>query len=85
MNTLSQTAIKCLQDEAQILLDQIPSIDDQFLKAVDLLYNCKGKVVVTGVGKSGHIGAKIAATFSSTGTPSFYVNLPAHRPSAFRT
>ena len=74
MNTLSQTAIKCLQDEAQILLDQIPSIDDQFLKAVDLLYNCKGKVVVTGVGKSGHIGAKIAATFSSTGTPSFYVN-----------
>lgn len=74
MNKLRDIAIKCLQDEAQILLDQIPSVDDQFLKAVDLLYKCNGKVVVTGVGKSGHIGAKIAATFSSTGTPSFYVN-----------
>lgn len=74
MNKLRDIAIKCLQDEAQILLDQIPSVDDQFLKAVDLLYKCNGKVIVTGVGKSGHIGAKIAATFSSTGTPSFYVN-----------
>ena len=74
MNKLRDIAIKCLQDEAQILLDQIPSVDDQFLKAVDLLYKCNGKVVVTGVGKSGHIGAKIAATFSSTGTPSFYAN-----------
>ncbi|MCR5159699.1 MAG: KpsF/GutQ family sugar-phosphate isomerase [Prevotella sp.] len=49
-------------------------MDSQFDKAVDLMLGCKGKVIVTGVGKSGHIGAKIAATFSSTGTPSFFVN-----------
>jgi arabinose-5-phosphate isomerase len=52
----------------------IPKMDDQFDKAVDLMLNCKGKVIVTGVGKSGHIGAKIAATLASTGTPSFFIN-----------
>ncbi len=52
----------------------IPLLDDSFDEAVDLIYNCKGKIIVTGVGKSGHIGAKIAATFSSTGTPSFFIN-----------
>ena len=56
------------------MLDLIPKIDDQFEKAVNLMLGCKGKVIVTGVGKSGHIGAKIAATFSSTGTPSFFIN-----------
>ena len=45
-----------------------------FDKAVDLMYHCKGKVIVTGVGKSGNIGAKIAATLSSTGTPAFFAN-----------
>jgi arabinose-5-phosphate isomerase len=49
-------------------------LDDNFDKSIDLMYNCHGKVIVTGVGKSGHIGAKIAATLSSTGTPSFYIN-----------
>lgn len=67
-------AVKCLQDEAQAILDLIPRIDDDFTKAVDLIYNCKGKFIVTGVGKSGHIGHKIAATLASTGTPSFFVN-----------
>ena len=52
----------------------IPQLDESFDKAVDLILNCKGKVIVTGVGKSGHIGAKIAATLSSTGTPSFFTN-----------
>ena len=49
-------------------------MDEQFDKAVELMLRCTGKIIVTGVGKSGHIGAKIAATFSSTGTPSFFVN-----------
>lgn len=52
----------------------IPQLDDNFDKAVEIMYNCHGKVIVTGVGKSGHIGAKIAATLSSTGTPAFYIN-----------
>ncbi len=67
-------AIQCIKDEAQAVLDLIPQLDENFDKAVDLMYNCKGKVIVTGVGKSGHIGAKIAATLSSTGTPSFFIN-----------
>jgi arabinose-5-phosphate isomerase len=50
------------------------SIENYFEKVIDLLYNCEGKVVVMGVGKSGHIGGKIAATFSSTGTPAFFLN-----------
>lgn len=49
-------------------------LDDNFEKAVDLMYHCKGKIIVTGVGKSGHVGAKIAATLASTGTPAFYIN-----------
>ena len=52
----------------------IPQIDDNFDNAVELIFRCHGKVIVTGVGKSGHIGAKIAATLSSTGTPSFFIN-----------
>ena len=52
----------------------IPQIDDNFDNAVELMFRCHGKVIVTGVGKSGHIGAKIAATLSSTGTPSFFIN-----------
>lgn len=67
-------AIKCFQDEAQAILDLIPQLTDDFDKAVDLIYKCKGKFIITGVGKSGHIGAKIAATLASTGTPSFFVN-----------
>ena len=56
------------------MLSLIPKMDDQFERAVDLMLDCKGKVIVTGVGKSGHIGAKIAATLASTGTPSFFIN-----------
>ena len=72
--TTKEYGIQCIKDEAQALLDLIPKLDDQFEQAVDLMLNCKGKVIVTGVGKSGHIGAKIAATLASTGTPSFFIN-----------
>ena len=67
-------AIQCIKDEAQALLDLIPQMDDNFDRAVELIMACNGKVIVTGVGKSGHIGAKIAATLASTGTPSFFIN-----------
>ena len=65
---------QCLRDEAQALLDLIPQLDENFDKAVKMIVECKGKIIVTGVGKSGHIGAKIAATLSSTGTPAFFIN-----------
>ena len=74
MNEIRNHAIRCIEDEAQALLDLIPQIDDSFDRAVELMFNCHGKIIVTGVGKSGHIGAKIAATLSSTGTPSFFIN-----------
>ena len=67
-------AIQCIKDEAEALMGLIPLIDDNFDNAVELMFRCHGKVIVTGVGKSGHIGAKIAATLSSTGTPSFFIN-----------
>lgn len=56
------------------MLDMIPQMDENFDRAVETIYRCHGKVIVTGVGKSGHVGAKIAATLSSTGTPSFFIN-----------
>jgi arabinose-5-phosphate isomerase len=74
MSKIREIAVKCLQDEAQTLLDHIPLLDESFDRVVELIYACKGKVVVTGVGKSGHVGAKIAATLSSTGTPAFYIS-----------
>jgi len=66
--------IQCIKDEADALLKLIPKMDEQFDRAVELMYRCHGKIIVTGVGKSGHVGAKIAATLSSTGTPSFFIN-----------
>ena len=72
--TTREYAIRCIKDEAQAVLDLIPKMDENFDRAVELIMQCQGKVIVTGVGKSGHIGAKIAATLASTGTPSFFVN-----------
>lgn len=66
--------IRCLKDEAQAILDLIPQMDDNFNRAVEMMFRCKGKIIVTGVGKSGNVGAKIAATLSSTGTPAFFIN-----------
>ena len=74
MKKIRDIAIQCIKDEAEAVLSLIPQLDENFEKAVELILNCKGKVIVTGVGKSGHIGAKIAATLSSTGTPSFFTN-----------
>ena len=71
---IKEFAIKCFKDEAQAILNLIPLLDDNFQKAVEMIYNCKGKLIVTGVGKSGHVGEKIASTLASLGTPSFFLN-----------
>lgn len=67
-------ATQCIKEEADTTLNLINQLDENFDKAVSLMFHCTGKVIVTGVGKSGNIGAKIAATLSSTGTPAFFVN-----------
>lgn len=67
-------AAQCIKDETQAVIELLPQLDENFEKAVSLMFGCRGKVILTGVGKSGHIGAKIAATLSSTGTPSFFIN-----------
>jgi len=63
-----------LRIEAQAVAALVDRLDDAFLRAVDLLLRCRGRVVVSGVGKSGHIGRKIAATLASTGTPAMFVH-----------
>jgi len=63
-----------IQTEVQALQSLIPRIDDLFAEACRLILACEGRVVVIGMGKSGHIGKKIAATFASTGTPAFFVH-----------
>lgn len=74
MSNIRSIAEKCFRDEAQAILDLIPQLDEHFDEAVGLILRCSGKVIITGVGKSGHIGAKMAATLSSTGTPAFFIN-----------
>ena len=68
------TARRVLQIEAQALNELMERLDASFNRAVDLLFACKGRVVVAGMGKSGLIGRKISATLSSTGTPSFFLH-----------
>ena len=69
-----ETARRVLKIEAAAITGLIERLDSRFAKAVELLYACKGRVVVTGLGKSGLIGRKVAATFSSTGTPSLFLH-----------
>ena len=63
-----------IETEAAAVFELTQRIDERFAKACELLLSCQGRVVVTGMGKSGHIGKKIAATFSSTGTPAFFMH-----------
>ncbi len=63
-----------LQTEADAVTALIPRIDTLFVLACEILLQCEGRVVVTGMGKSGHVGGKIAATLASTGTPAFFVH-----------
>ena len=65
---------KTLHNEAETLPQIENSLDDRFIEAVDLIYECSGKVVVTGMGKSGIIAHKIAAMLTSTGTPAIFLH-----------
>ena len=69
-----ETGKRVLDIEARAIEDARSRMDNSFSDAVSTLYNCKGRVAVTGMGKSGLIGKKISATFASTGTPSFFLH-----------
>ena len=69
-----ETARRVLRIEAEAIRGVLERLDARFEQAVELLFQCKGRVVVTGMGKSGLIGRKIAATFASTGTPSLFLH-----------
>ncbi len=73
-HTYLQQAREVLKIEAETILAQIETLGEEFVRAVEMILNCDGRVVVTGMGKSGHIGRKISATFASTGTPSFFLH-----------
>jgi arabinose-5-phosphate isomerase len=68
------TARKVLEIESEAIRELIPRLDESFDRAVETLHACTGRVVVTGMGKSGLIGQKISATFASTGTPSLFLH-----------
>ncbi len=69
-----EEARRVLRIEGQSIFDLAERIDENFLGAVDILFHCKGKVVLMGMGKSGLVGRKIASTFASTGTPAFFLH-----------
>lgn len=74
VKSINDLAKDVLKIEADSILKLIDRIGDNFDKAIELLYSCKGRVIITGMGKSGLIGKKIAATLSSTGTPSYFLH-----------
>lgn len=68
------SARRTLQTEAQAIADLAARLDDSFVQVVGMLLACRGRVVVSGIGKTGHIARKLAATLASTGTPAFFVH-----------
>ena len=76
METIDVNKVACevFEIEANAILRLKNSLGVQFDRAIDLMYNCKGRVIITGMGKSGLIGKKIAATLTSTGTPSYFLH-----------
>ena len=65
---------RTIELELETVRHLLDHLDDRFIRACDLMLHCRGRVIVTGMGKSGHIGRKIAATLASTGTPAFFVH-----------
>ena len=74
MSKIKETAIETLDIEGKAVLALKDRIGDEFVAVVNCILNCPARVVVTGMGKSGHVGRKIAATLASTGTPSFFLH-----------
>ena len=74
MNDFKQLALDVIHIEQQAIAELTQYIDQSFELACQLMFNCQGRVIIVGMGKSGHIGGKIAATLASTGTPAFFVH-----------
>ncbi len=74
MEAMLKHAQDALRMEAEAILELVPRVDANFAAAISLILECSGRTVITGMGKSGIIGRKMAATFASTGTPSFYLH-----------
>ncbi len=74
MKNFKQLALNVINIEQQAVAQLSQFIDDDFAQACELMFNCRGRVIVIGMGKSGHIGGKIAATLASTGTPAFFIH-----------
>ena len=74
MEAMLKHAQEVLRMEAEAILELVPRVDANFAAAISLILECNGRTVITGMGKSGIIGRKMAATFASTGTPSFYLH-----------
>lgn len=74
MNKIREIAARVFHIESESIKTLTDSLNENFDKAIDILFNCKGRVVVCGIGKSGLVGKKIAATLASTGTPSFFLH-----------
>lgn len=74
MQNFKELAKNVIEIEQQAIAELVQYVDDNFELACQLMFNCTGRVIVIGMGKSGHIGGKIAATLASTGTPSFFVH-----------
>ena len=73
-NSHINSAIKTIETELEGLKSLIDFFDENYIKTVDLILNCKGRVIISGMGKSGHIANKISATLASTGTPAFFIH-----------
>lgn len=73
-SNILEHAHQVLRDEAEAILNADKLLDETFVRAVDLIMQCKGRLILSGIGKSGHIARKLAATFASTGTPSYFVH-----------
>lgn len=73
-SVIIKNARKTLELEGQAILDMIPSVDDEFFEVLEIILNSKGRVVVTGIGKSALVGQKIVGTFNSTGTPALFMH-----------
>ena len=71
---LKKIAIDAIQEEAEAISSLKKAIDDDFIQCVTRIFESKGRVIVTGIGKSAHVGAKIVATFNSTGTPAIFMH-----------
>lgn len=74
MEAMLERAREVLRMEAEAVLELLPRVDDNFAEAVRMILDCRGRAVITGMGKSGLVGRKLAATLASTGTPSFFLH-----------